>query len=346
MRRPLALLTAALALTAVTAAPASATGKGEFAPIGGGATTLSLDAAVGRALTAAGVAVGPIAPATAGEAGLAFPITRGGLNEVSGVGRLEHSGGLRIARGGASVSLSHFVVSIGRHPVLTAKVGDDRIAILDLDLDDARVIRSTFGVRVTGVEVELRRAAANALNAALGTKVFAGGLELGEVSVDARRARIAIKGGDTRLAVDAGAAAALASLGVKLDLVGPASAAQDGSLAFPIVRGVVRSDLAGQVKHSGGIRLSAGDTEIELTRFVVDTLRGVLTAETDGIRIDLLKLDLSAAQVTPVGIDDLRIAGVSASLTATAAEALNATFGVTAFSEGLVLGAATVNAVA
>ena len=345
MRRPLALLTAALALGAVTAAPASAQFTPETTPIGGGTTTLALDAAVGRALAGADISVAPVGPAPASERGIAFPITRGVLNDGSGAGRLEHSGGLTFAKGNASVSLTDFIVTIDRHPVLTAKVGDDRIAILDLDTDAARVSNSAFGVRVSDVDVELRSAAAQALNAALGTTAFAGGLGLGEVTVEAKRSRITIEGGDTRLAVDAGAGAALASLGVELDLVGPA-AVRDGALAFPIVRGVLRDDLAGQIAHRGGIRLSAGGREIVLRRFVVDTVRGVLTARTGGIRIDLLKLDLSAPQVTPVGMDDLRIANVPGRLTKTAADALNATFGVTAFSEDLVLGVATINAVA
>jgi hypothetical protein len=39
----------------------------------------------------------------------------------------------------------------------------------------------------------------------------------------------------------------------------------------------------------------------------------------------------------------LRLGTVTASLTQTAADALNSAFGVTAFSQGLVLGTATVN---
>ncbi len=347
MRRPLALLTAALALGAVAAAPASAATRSETTPIRGGATTLALDAAVAQALTAANISVAPIDPATASEAGIAFPITRGVLDDISGAGRLEHSGGLRIARGGASVALTDFIVTTtGRQPALTARVGNARVRIIEFDTDDVRVSPYAFGVRITGLEAELTRAAANALNDALDTRVFARGLELGMASVDARRARITVEGGDTRLAVDAGAAAALASLGVQLDLIGPAFGARDGALGFPISRGVLRGDLAGQIEHRGGIRLVAGDTELELTHFVIDTVRSVLTAEADGIRIDLLALDVSAGEISPVGLDDLRIAGVPGTLTATAAAELNAAFGVTAFTEGLRLGVATVSAVA
>ena len=95
--------------------------------------------------------------------------------------------------------------------------------------------------------------------------------------------------------------------------------------------------------HNGGIRLSAGGTELRLTRFVIDTFRGVLTAKPGtGKRIDLLKLDLSAPAVAVDG-DRVTVGNVPASLTRTAAAALNATFGVTAFTEGLRLGVATVD---
>jgi hypothetical protein len=345
MRRPLALLTAALAIGAVTAAPASATnGSTSRSAIDGGATTLALDAAVGQALASSNISVAPIGPATAGPAGIAFPITDGELDPASGAGRLEHSGGLRISRHGKSVSLTDFGVRIDRYPTLTAKVGGTRIPIIELDVSAAQVTSSAVGIRITNVQPRLKRAAAIALNQALGTRQFFYGLDLGTVSVDARRARIVFEGGETRLALDPAAGAALTSLGVKVDLVGSASAAPDGALAFPIVGGELRTrDLAGWIEHDGGIRLSAGGTELRLTRFVIDTSRGVLTAKPGtGKRIDLLALDLSGAQVTVAG-DDVTVGNVPASLTATAASALNATFGVSAFTEGLRLGVATVD---
>jgi hypothetical protein len=345
MRRPLALLTAALAIGAVTAAPASATnGSQSGSEIDGGATTLTLDAAVGKALASSNISVAPIEPATAGEAGISFPITDGRLDPATGAGRLEHSGGLKISRHGRSVSLTDFGVRIDRYPTLTAKVGGTRIPIIELDVSGAQVTSSAVGVQVTGVKAKLKRAAAIALNQALGTRQFYYGLVLGDVSIDARRETVFLTGGETRLALDAAAGAALASLGVNLGVVGPAAPAADGSIAFPIAYGDLRTrDLVGFVVHDGGISLSAGATRLELTRFVIDTRRGILTAKPGkGKRIDLLKLDLSNAQVSVDG-DRITVGNVPASLTATAASALNATFGVSAFAEDLLLGVATVD---
>jgi hypothetical protein len=345
MRRPLALLTAALAIGAVTAAPASAkNGSPSSTAIDGGATTLALSEIAGKSLSDWNVSVEPIAPATASAAGIAFPITGGALDPATGAGRLDHSGGLKLSRNGRTVTLTDFGVAIDRYPTLTAKVNGTRLPIIQLEASGAAVTSSAVGVQVTGVRALLKRAAANALNQALGVRAFWYGLELGTVSVDARRAQIVFEGGETRLALDPAAGAALASLGVDVGPIAPASAGADGSLAFPIDSGSVRTrDLAGFVVHDGGIRLSAGGTELRLTRFVIDTFRGVLTAKPGtGKRIDLLRLDLSAPQVAVDG-DRVTVGNVPASLTRTAAAALNATFGVTAFTEGLRLGVATVD---
>ena len=58
--------------------------------------------------------------------------------------------------------------------------------------------------------------------------------------------------------------------------------------------------------------------------------------------MEILSLDVSAIQRSGSG-RNLTVSGVVARLTATAAQALNQAFGTNAFSEGLVLGTATVN---
>ena len=106
------------------------------------------------------------------------------------------------------------------------------------------------------------------------------------------------------MALDPRAADALESLGVSVSPVPPASAGKKG-ISVPITFGLVSSDtLEGQVRHVGGLKLSAGDTKVHLTCFFIVTLK----------------------------------------LTAGAAQALNGAFGTTAFTEGLVVGTATVRA--
>lgn len=359
MKRPIRLVASALAATALTAAPATAkpqapakTPFGFFpaafasSAIDGGTTSLELDPAVGAALGGAGISAAPIAPAAAGADGIGFPIVRGRLNPSTGAGRLQHTGGLRFARGSRDVDLTDFDVTIGRGSSrLSARVdGRFRLPVIRLVTQRASVSSSATTTSISGVDVHLSSFGAAVLNRSLHSRLFRGGLKLGTVSVKAQRAQIVFEAGDTSLALDAGAAAALTSFGVSVAPVDPAFAKPDGSVAFPIVGGAVRTaTLAGFIAHRGGLTFSAEDgTELTVTDFVIDTTRGILTARVGDGRVDLLKLDLSAPAVAVDG-DRVTVGNVGASLTKTAADALNATFGVTAFTEGLKLGVATVN---
>ena len=151
------------------------------------------------------------------------------------------------------------------------------------------------------------------------------------------------------MALDPGAADALESLGVSVSPVRPASAGKEG-IGFPITFGLVSSDtLEGQVRHVGGLKLSAGDTKVYLTRFFIDlddtpTLSGIVgVGQKSGDRAELFTLDLTGLKVEP-GTRSIALSGVTLKLTAGAAAALNGAFGTTAFTEGLVVGTATVRA--
>ena len=69
------------------------------------------------------------------------------------------------------------------------------------------------------------------------------------------------------LAIDSGAASALASEGITPGVIAPASAGS-GGLELPITGGRVNAEtLAGSIRHSGGISLTKGTTVVELRRF-------------------------------------------------------------------------------
>jgi hypothetical protein len=119
---------------------------------------------------------------------------------------------------------------------------------------------------------------------------------------------------------------------------------------FPITGGRVDSEtLAGKIDHSGGIRFVnlTNLQSVKLTGFRIVT-RGQpgLTAAVNGdasMRVRILDLDLSDAEIERAG-RHVRIGEVDAKLTETAADALNATLGVSFFAEGIDLGQAYVNA--
>lgn len=338
-----------VAATAAGAAPASAQEAGpRDARVGGGTTTLKLDAAVAKALSANGVKVGLVGNAKAGSGGIGFPVTGGAIRPENLRGSVSHSGGLRFSAGGKSLTLRNFRYTIRKaHSSLSAQVGNSRVTILRLVLDKAKVGRSgPLTKTASGIRVQLTAAAAGALNTTFSTKLFKRGLGLGTVSTRLNLADAVFGGGSTTLVPDPGTAAALTSLGVTLRGFGSATAA-GGGLAFPIDRGKVDAKtLAGSIGHFGsGLELVGGPTLVRLTDFVIgidDT--PALSARLGNKRVDILSLDVSGVKVSTTA-DSVVVSNVVAKLTAAAADALNAAFKVTAFKEGLVLGTAAVNGV-
>lgn len=150
------------------------------------------------------------------------------------------------------------------------------------------------------------------------------------------------KTGGTTLKIDASTAEALTSLGVSVAPIKPAKAA-GGGVRFPVTGGMLDSKtLAGNIRHSGGLRFSNGTTTVDLTRFTINIDKNPdLVATVGGKRVSILNLDLSGLKNSSKG-KSIKLSGVKASLTADAAAALNGAFGVTAFTEGLALGTASV----
>jgi hypothetical protein len=150
------------------------------------------------------------------------------------------------------------------------------------------------------------------------------------------------KTGGTTLKLDAGTASALTSLGVSVAPIKPAKAGSKG-VKFPITGGSVNAKtLAGSIKHSGGLRLSSGSTKVDLKNFTIKIgKKPNLVASVGKARVSILTLDLSGLKNSSKG-KKIKLSGVKASLTKAAADALNSAFSTTAFTEGLVLGTATV----
>lgn len=147
----------------------------------------------------------------------------------------------------------------------------------------------------------------------------------------------------TTLALDPGAAAALTSLGVSVAPVAPATAGADG-VSFPVSGfggSIFKPSLT--ISHRGGLALSAGATTVSLTdyKIVIDRSPDLVATVNGGPRVSILNLNLSKARLGFSG-GALTLGPVKASLTQTAADALNGAFGVSAFTKGLVLGNATV----
>jgi hypothetical protein len=119
---------------------------------------------------------------------------------------------------------------------------------------------------------------------------------------------------------------------------------------FPITGGRVdATTLAGVINHSGGLRFVniANGHALTVTKFRIRiSAHPGLTAEVNhdpSMRVRILNLDLAHARVVehpPL----VRVSNVRATLTRTAASALNDALGVSFFSKGIVLGTAQVKA--
>ena len=152
-----------------------------------GTTALAIDPAVLQAIVGQGITPGVIAPATLEGATASFPIT-GGLAALDlSAAEVGHAGGLSLTKGATVVTLTDYVIRLTPSPqvLATLNAGADKVAILDLDLAGVTPAVSGRTVTLAGVGAKLTQGAADALNAAFGTTVFAGGLVLGTATVTA-----------------------------------------------------------------------------------------------------------------------------------------------------------------
>ena len=195
MRAP-ALVTFASAIVALvvlalspTTAQSSERHNGKTVELSG-KTWLKVDKDTAAALSDAGVKVeasgaaqGPTAkrPYT-----FAFPIVGGTVDKHPLGGKIVHSGGLSFSADSEKVVVKRFVIELDRG-VLTAKVAGtgQRIDLLRLGApEDVKV--GSERIVLKGVDAKLTAQAAKGLNEALDTDLFAGGLLIGEATVNAK----------------------------------------------------------------------------------------------------------------------------------------------------------------
>lgn len=356
------------------AATESGTNKVTAIPsLTGVGTSVKIDAGTAEALKSLGVALAPSGSASfeASTSTITFPITSGyaeihsDLNVKPGYiqGSIAHEGsGFSLSAGSTKVELSDFVVDPGNSVLYGTVGGTPKVPLLSLDGTNVKVSMEGSNVVLQGTVAKLTDTAAGALNEAFNVSALKAGIPLGTVRLVAKgdattydavadkTARISrLDGKATNVTLDAGTAKALQSLGVAVAPIGTAKFdSATSTVSFPITGGfaAIHSDLgyqpgyiAGTVLHeASGLRFSNGNTSIDVTDFVVDPGNSILTASSGGtFGIPLLALDGTNVKVSTEG-SDVILQGTVAKLTATGAGALNATFGVSDFKEGLPLG--------
>ncbi len=172
-----------------------------------------------------------------------------------------------------------------------------------------------------------------------------------------------LTGETTAVKLDGGFVKALTSLKVTPGPVGAARIKSTGSAVFPITSGNVKyfkpgsvsPFVQGKIKHNGsGLSLEAGGTKVELTNFLVDPGKSVLTGKvsvngkTAAPSAPLFFLDGSTLKPLAVkkSNNTAVLEGTTVKLKQEAADLLNQTFKIDALKPGLVIGVAkiTVNA--
>jgi hypothetical protein len=167
-----------------------------------------------------------------------------------------------------------------------------------------------------------------------------------------------LTGEKTEVVVDPGFLAGLTSLKLTPGVVGTATLT-NGTLAFPITGGNATYYKPGSrtpyvesgIKHDGsGISLTDGKTKVELTNFVVDAGKSILTGDVAANGASVVKgaplMFLDGRTLEPLKVDDATKTGVlygtTVSLTKEAADLLNKTYGTTALTEFFKVGIARI----
>lgn len=168
-----------------------------------------------------------------------------------------------------------------------------------------------------------------------------------------------LTGKTTAVKLDAGFVEALTSLKVTPGPVDKAKITKGGSAVFPITGGnvtyyepgTVRPFVQGEIQHEGsGLSLEAGGKKVELTDFVVDPGKSVLTGkvEVDGkVAAESAPLFfLDGRTLKPLAANEANgtavLEGTTVKLTQDAADLLNSTFGIDALEKDLVIGVAKI----
>ena len=157
----------------------------------------------------------------------------------------------------------------------------------------------------------------------------------------AAQAHNPIAGGKTKLKLNGGTAKVLAANGVAVKPLRPA-AGKGGGIVFPVTGGEVSSDGSrAMIDHSGGLAFKAGGKSLKAKSFRINLRKNPkLTAKVGSARVPLLKLNTRKANIKRNGLNT-KYTGVRGSLTTVAARALNATFGVKLFKNGIPVGKTT-----
>lgn len=343
--RKIALAVVATLAVAAPTAMAQTQEVPDTVEVRGGITKLALGSKAKRALRRAGARV----------SGRQFAISGGEIDPADGNrADLDHSGRLRFRAGTHRISFGQLNVELEDRGRLFGTTGGQVVALANLT--GGTVARQgLYSTDINGLVARFTRAAARAVNRALGTRAVRRGMVLGRVSIDAQLEEALIDAaGDSDLQISAQSAQKLQQAGVSASPITPASCSGTGCptgsglplFSFPIAGGKMKLDQSeASILHEGGILLTQQSTgrQLPLVQPAVEiTTPPVLTVSLGGARAPAADLDLSGMtkQGTTGGLE---IGNVVVKLNQSSAALLNATFSPNQpiFAAGDVVGTAS-----
>jgi hypothetical protein len=265
-------------------------------PLASGTTTIKLNKGLFKKLKKYKVKVVKVSPATVKGRRVSLPVSGGSLDPITGVGIVEHSGGLKFKAGKRSAPVNTLVLDTTTGS-LTAKVAGKSMKFASVK--GVTVARNGFGANVSIRALKLTGKAAKQLNKRLGftgkkkgkgkatghkragaskAKVlkppFKGNQVLGSSASETQPKTVAVlPSGNATLTTSLPTVTKLSKVGVKIALIPPTTLAGAGpppAFAFPIAgESISPAATAGIIKTTGGLKLNQvfkpGEAETTMT---------------------------------------------------------------------------------
>jgi hypothetical protein len=151
-----------------------------------------------------------------------------------------------------------------------------------------------------------------------------------------------VVGGETSLRLDGDVRRVFDAVGVTVDPAGPATR-RGGEIVLPITGGRLdMNTISGEIRHSGGLRLSAAGRSVDATDLVVQPDTGAVTAVIGERRRRLFFVEPDSTRLPQKS--DVIVLPAEVKFAEQAVRTLNERFGVDALSGGLRVGQLTIRA--
>lgn len=304
-------------------------------PVSGGATTLKMKRAVAEFFADTGTKVKAIDPATDKKSGIRFPIRSGELDSKKAKGSLKHDGGISLKGDGGKAEVTKLAAKFGKSSKLTAKVDGDKEKLFELDTDKTKAKQEGSTVTYSKVKLITTRKGATLIEEVTDMRLREPEFVFGNLEVKAETGggELPLSGGDAGLVLDSAMRTKLNAEGITRAAVSPATR-QGDEYSFPVLGGKVAEDGgSGEIRLDGGIRLTEGGADLELTKLRIHLGDGEITAVVGGERRTVMSFSPRQVEVTVAG-QNVTVSGVRAKLTEEGTTAINDAFGGSAFAEG------------